>query len=143
MGLPIELPPLRHRDNDVIILSKFFIEEFAKSNKSKIMKLHETAKTKLRKYDWPGNVRELKAVIDLACVMADGKEILADDLTFYQIGDLKPYTDGDKSLKEYEIEIITNYLKQNENNVVMAADKLGIAKSKIYNMLKSGEIKLK
>ena len=73
VGLPMELPPLRDRDNDVIILAKHFIDEFVKSNKSTSFVLSEPAKTKLRKYTWPGNVRELKAVIDLACVMADGK----------------------------------------------------------------------
>jgi len=88
-------------------------------------------------------VRELKAVIDLACVMADDKEIKAEDLTFYQIGDTKPYTEGEKSLKEYEIEIIEAYLEKYDENVLLVAEKLHIGKSKIYNMLKSGEIRLK
>ncbi len=142
VGLPIELPPLRQRDNDVIILSKHFIEAYAKSNKTPVLQLHESAKIKLRKYTWPGNVRELKAVIDLACVMADGHEIKAQDLTFYQISDTKPYSDDEKSLKDFEIEIITHYIQKYDNNVVQAAEKLQIAKSKIYNMLKRGEIKI-
>jgi DNA-binding NtrC family response regulator len=141
VGLPIELPPLRDRGNDVIILAKFFIEEFAKNNKTKILTLHETAKTRLQKYKWPGNVRELKAVIDLACVMSDGKVIKADDLTFYEIGDHHPYASDEKTLKEYEIEIINHYLKKYNQNVVEVAEKLDIGKSKIYNMLKAGEIK--
>ena len=141
VGLPIELPPLRDRGNDVIILAKFFIEEFAKNNKTKILTLHETAKTRLQKYKWPGNVRELKAVIDLACVMSDGKVIKADDLTFYEIGDHHPYASDEKTLKEYEIEIINHYLKKYNQNVVQVAEKLDIGKSKIYNMLKAGEIK--
>ncbi|MFZ1380103.1 MAG: sigma-54 dependent transcriptional regulator, partial [Saprospiraceae bacterium] len=66
VGLPIELPPLRDRGNDVIILAKYFIEEFAKNNKTKALTLQESAKSRLQKYNWPGNVRELKAVIDLA-----------------------------------------------------------------------------
>ena len=51
VGLPIELPPLRERGNDVIILAKYFIEEYAKNNKTKALSLHETAKTKLQKYN--------------------------------------------------------------------------------------------
>jgi len=105
--------------------------------------LGETAKTKLRKYAWPGNVRELKAVIDLACVMTDDKEIKADDLSFYQIGDTKPYSSNEKTLKEFEVEIIESYLKKYDENVVFVAEKLDIGKSKIYNMIKSGEIRLK
>jgi DNA-binding NtrC family response regulator len=143
VGLPIELPPLRDRGNDVIILAKHFIDEFVKTNKSKPINLGETAKTKLRKYTWPGNVRELKAVIDLACVMTDDNEIKAEDLSFYNLGDAKPYSSDEKTLKEFEIEIIESYLKKYDENVVFVADKLDIGKSKIYNMLKSGEIKLK
>lgn len=143
VGLPIELPPLRERDNDAIILAKHFVEAHARSNKTKPHHLHETAKTKLKKYSWPGNIRELKAVIDLACVMANGNEIKGDDLTFYQIDEARPYSEGDKTLKDYEIEIITNVLKSCDNNVMRAADKLSIAKSKIYNMIKSGAINTK
>lgn len=143
VGLPIELPPLRERDNDVIILAKHFMDECVKSNKMSPLILSEPAKTKLRKYTWPGNVRELKAVIDLACVMTDGKEIKADDLSFYQLGDTKPYSEGEKTLKEFEIEIIESYLQKYNGNVVYVAEKLDIGKSKIYNMIKSGEIKIK
>jgi DNA-binding NtrC family response regulator len=53
VGLPIELPPLRYRDNDVIILAKYFMEEFAKTNKAKAMHLSEAAKTKLKNMPGP------------------------------------------------------------------------------------------
>lgn len=142
VGLPIELPPLRNRDIDVIILAKYFIEEYAKTNKTKPLTLSESAKTKLGKYSWPGNVRELKAVIDLACVMTENKEITADDITFYEINENKTYSLAEKTLKDYENEIITYFLKKNEGNVVLVAQKLDIGKSKIYNLLKSGAIKL-
>lgn len=143
VGLPIELPPLRDRNNDVIILAKHFIEEFAKTNKTKPLSLSEATKTKLKGYAWPGNVRELKAVIDLACVMADANEIKGEDLTFYEIGDVKPYSTSEKTLKEFEVEIIEHFLKKYNENVVFVAEKLDIGKSKIYNMIKSGEIKIK
>lgn len=143
VGLPIELPPLRNRDNDVIVLAKHFMDDYTRTNKTGVITLSESAKTKLKKYSWPGNVRELKAVMDLACVMADGKEIKAEDLTFYEIGNNKAYSADEKTLKAYEIEIITQFLKKYEENVVLVAEKLDIGKSKIYNMLKSGEIQLK
>jgi len=136
VGLPIELPPLRQRDNDMYILSKFFIEQFAKANKTKSYFLSEEAKAKMKKHSWPGNVRELKAVMDLACVMADGEEIKADDLTFYELGDTKPFSNSEKTLKEYELEIIAHYLKKYQDNVILVADKLDVSKSKIYNLIK-------
>lgn len=140
VGLPIELPPLRHRGSDVIILAKHFIEEFAKANKIKPLTLNEAARSKIQMYAWPGNVRELKAVIDLACVMADGKEIGTEDLTFYALAENQPFSADEKSLKKYEVEIITYYLKKYNENVALVAEKLEIGKSKIYNMLKSSEI---
>jgi DNA-binding NtrC family response regulator len=143
MGLPIELPPLRNRDNDVIILAKHFIDEFARSNKTKPRQLTEAAKNKLKTYTWPGNVRELKAVIDLACVMADTQEITADDLSFFEINGTKAFSSEEKTLKEFEAEIIGNYLSKYNDNVVLVADKLDIGKSKIYNMLKEGAIRIK
>lgn len=143
IGLPIELPPLRNRENDVIILANFFVEEFCKLNKMKKLQLTDAAKTQLKKYHWPGNVRELKAVMDLACVMSDGKEIKSEDMTFYEISDQQIYSMQEKTLREYELEIITSFLKKYENNVLLVAEKLGIGKSKIYNSLKNGEIVIK
>lgn len=140
MGLPIELPPLRHRDNDVIVLAKYFIDEFASAQKSKPLKISEDARRKLMSYRWPGNVRELKAVIELACVMADNNEIGTDDLTFYEFNSASPYIQGDKTMKEYELEIISSYLAKYDNNIKIVSDKLGIGKSKLYNMLKQGEL---
>lgn len=142
VGLPIELPPLKTRDNDVIILARHFINEYAQINKTKPLVLSEEARMKLKKYNWPGNVRELKAVIDLACVMADSQEIKAGDLTFYEIGDISPYSSQEKSLREFEAEIIAFFLKKYNNNVVVAAEKLQIGKSKIYKMIKEGDIKI-
>ena len=74
IGLPIELPPLRDRGNDKLLLTKYFIDMFTKENKMKSISLSKEAKDKLSKYSFPGNIRELKSVVDLACVMSDGKE---------------------------------------------------------------------
>ena len=138
VGLPIVLPPLRQRDHDVIILAKHFIEQFLLDNPQRKISLSETAKTKLRQYHWPGNVRELKAVIELSCVMMDGSQIQAEDLTFYELGNSKVYSEKEKTLKAYELEIIEHFLKKYDNNVVLVAEKLEIGKSKIYQILKNG-----
>lgn len=143
VGLPLELPALRDRGNDVFILAKYFIDEFSKLNKSKPLNLSEDAKIKLIKYSWPGNVRELKAVIDLACVMTDNRTINVEDLIFHELGYVRPYNSIEKTLKEFETEIIETFLKKHDDNVILVAKKLDIGKSKIYSMIKSGEIKLK
>ncbi|MCU0436415.1 MAG: sigma-54 dependent transcriptional regulator [Raineya sp.] len=142
IGLPIELPPLRERQNDVLVLAKYFIDEYIKQNKIKSINLSEEAKTKLKKYAFPGNVRELKAVIDLACVMCNNNEIKAEDITFYQINTNPTYSLAEKTLREYENEIISHYLKKYDSNVLLVAEKLDIGKSKIYNLIKNGDIQI-
>jgi DNA-binding NtrC family response regulator len=142
VGLPIELPALRKRGHDVVILAKHFIKEYTLLNKVPLLYLSDGAKKKLLEYSWPGNVRELKAVIDLACVMADSTEISRDDLTFYEVADSNPIAFENKTLKEFEIQIIAHYLKQNNNNVVVTAEQLAIGKSKIYALIKDGDISL-
>jgi DNA-binding NtrC family response regulator len=135
IGLPIHIPPLRERENDILLLSKHFIEIFCKENKIKIISISSSAKSKLLKYPYPGNIRELKSVIDLACVMCDGKVINEDDITFSNLNSDNFYFTEEKSLKEYTNEIILHQLKKNNNDVVKTAQKLDIGKSTIYNLL--------
>jgi DNA-binding NtrC family response regulator len=82
LGLPIHLPPLRERGQDVILLAKYFLDEFAKENQLKKFRLTSDAQDKLLSYPFPGNVRELKSVMDLAAVMADESEISASEINF-------------------------------------------------------------
>ena len=135
IGLPIDLPPLRDRGSDILLLSKHFIDLFVAENKMKMISLSALAKAKLMKYPFAGNIRELKSVIDLACVMCDGKEILADELTFNSINDEDFFLSEEKTLKQYTSEIILHYLKKYNNDVVTTAKMLGIGKSTIYNLI--------
>lgn len=142
IGLPIELPPLRDRDNDIILLAKFFLEEFCKENKLPNMQLSADAKEKLLKYNYPGNVRELKAVTELAAVVCNEKEITATDLQFNSIKRGEALLHEEKTLKDYTIDIIKHYLRKYGNNVLKVADKLDIGKSTIYKMIQLKEIEI-
>jgi DNA-binding NtrC family response regulator len=139
IGLPIELPPLRERGNDILLLAKYFIDLFTTENKMKSIPLSKEAKNKLIRYYFPGNIRELKSVIDLACVMSDGKEITIEDLTFTSINESNFLLSEEKTLKEYTSEIILHYLKKNNNDVLKTAAKLHIGKSTIYNLIQTLE----
>jgi DNA-binding NtrC family response regulator len=141
IGLPIELPPLRERGNDTLLLAKHFIDLFVKDNKMKPIVLSKEARDKLLRYPFPGNIRELKSVIDLACVMCEANEILADDFSFNSIHDTDFFLSEEKTLKEYNAEIILHYLKKNNNDVLKTAKKLDIGKSTIYNLIQSLDIK--
>ncbi len=143
VGLPIELPPLRERQNDLLMLAQHFIKEHAAQNKTNAPVLTKEARLKLKNHAYPGNVRELKALIDLACVMCNGEEITENDIQFYQVSEDPLYSFSEKTLKEHNNNIIAHYLEKYDNNVVEVARKLDISKSKIYNLVKQGNIKLK
>lgn len=140
IGLPIELPPLRLRGNDILILAKHFIDEFTKTNKMGNISLSKEAKDSLLKYPYPGNVRELKAIIDLAVVMCENNEIKPDDITFKSLKQNDIFMMEAKTLRAYICEIIKFYLKKNNNDVIATAEVLDIGKSTIYKMIKEGEI---
>lgn len=142
LGLPIALPPLRERGSDIILLAQHFADSFCKGNKMSSIKLTTGAKQKLMGYNYPGNVRELKAIMDLAVVMSDGKNIEAEDIQFNAISQNEVLLNEEKTLKAYTVEIIKHFLKKYDNNVVRVAEKLDIGKSTIYKMIQDKEIVL-
>lgn len=142
IGLPIELPPLRDRGNDILLLAKFFADEFVKENKLKPVSLTPEAREKLMRYNYPGNVRELKSMIELAAVMSDGKEIKADDISYVASKGDETFMAEEKTLRQYTCDIIKFFLKKYDNDVIATAAKLDIGKSTIYKMIQQKEIQL-
>lgn len=142
LGLPIELPPLRERGNDILILAKHFVDEFCKENKMEKLNFTQAAQEKLLKYHFPGNVRELKAIVELAAVMTNSNTIDADDITFSSTHTMSDFLLEETTLRGYIQKIIKHYLEKYDNNIVLVAQKLDIGKSTIYRMIKNGEIDL-
>jgi len=140
IGLPIELPPLRERGNDVLVLAKYFTEEFCRDNKMEPLGIAQDAKDKLLRYNYPGNVRELKAMIDLAAVMCNGTEITAADISYTTARGAESFTAEEKTLRDYTCDIIRYYLKKYDNDVIATANKLDIGKSTIYKMIQQKEL---
>jgi len=138
IGLPIELPPLRDRKEDILILSKHFIGEFSKLNGMGKIELHKNAQDKLLSYNYPGNIRELKALVELACAISEDSVITDADINFHATSSnqVEDVLNQDLTLKEYTNQIIKIYLKQYDNNVLKVAAKLDVGKSTIYRMLK-------
>ncbi len=142
IGLPIELPPLRERGNDVLLLAKHFTDEFSKDNKLGAVSLSSDAKQKLMAYHFPGNIRELKAMMELASVMCTDGEIKPDDITFNSTKQGEIFTMEQKTLRQYTCDIIKYFLKKYDDDVMLVAEKLDIGKSTIYKMLQQKEIVL-
>lgn len=142
LGLPIHLPPLRERPSDILILSRFFMDEFCKENGLDRIKLSEESKMKLVSYTYPGNVRELKAIVELAIVMSDGAMIEANDISYVSTQNAKAFINEEKSLRAFNMEIIRHFLDKYDGDVILVANKLGIGKSTIYRMLKEEKMSL-
>ncbi len=140
LGLPVVLPPLRERGNDVLLLANSFLNAFCKKNSLPDLSLNSEARKKLLSYRFPGNVRELKAIIELAAVMAEGTKIEAEDIQFSSPRKETAFLHEEMTLKEYTSRIISHYLKKYDDNVLLVADKLDIGKSTIYRMLKEEKI---
>ncbi len=136
-GLPIALPPLRERENDVIILAKHFIQVFCKENKMAIKTLTPEASARLLSYPFPGNIRELKSVIELAVTLADQDEITSDHIVLGRGQDLLDDAfSREMSLRQYDILIVKKFLEKYDNNIKLVAEKLDLGVATIYRMLK-------
>lgn len=144
LGLQIHLPPLRERGNDVLLLAKYFIEQFCKENQMLSKSFSPDAQKKLLAHPFPGNVRELKSVAELAAAMASGQTIEEDDIMIQGgnnlLGDLLR---EELSLDEYEFRIVMHFLKKHQFDILAVADKLSIGKSTIYKMLKDRNLSTK
>ncbi|MCB0735574.1 MAG: sigma-54-dependent Fis family transcriptional regulator [Bacteroidetes bacterium] len=135
LGLPIALPALRERGNDILLLAKHFIDEYCKENDLPKLTLTTAAQNKMLKYPWPGNIRELKAVIELSCVMTDTDVIDDDHISFNSTGSIDTLLQAEMPLRDYTNKIVRYFLDKYNNDVVTVAKKLNIGKSTIYRML--------
>jgi transcriptional regulator with PAS, ATPase and Fis domain len=137
LGLPIHLPPLRDRGNDVVHLAKYFIDEYAVENKTGKILLSNEAQKKLMDYSYPGNIRELKAIIELSCVMCDGNQIESKDITYNSEKSINNILSQEMTFDDYSNLIIKFYLDKYDDNVIAVAKKLNIGKSTIYRIMKT------
>lgn len=136
LGLPIELPPLHERGNDILILASYFTEKFCIENGIQPKKLSASAQKKLMNYTFPGNVRELKSIIELAVTLSTEDEIESTDIVIDSGDPLSVVLNDTLTLKEYQEKIIKATLKKYNNDIKMAAAKLDIGVSSIYRLLK-------
>ena len=135
-GLPVELPPLREREQDVLILARHFLTGFSKENNMPEKDLTDEAAARLLNYSWPGNVRELKSVVELAMIMSSGNSIKGSDIMFSDSDVLSEVLSEEMSLRAYSRKILAFYLNKYNQNISVVAKKLDIGQATIYRMLK-------
>jgi len=141
LGLPIYLPPLRDRGNDILLLAKYFVDEFCEENNISKKTISQHAQERLLGYSYPGNARELKAMMELAAVMSNDTIIDENDISFNSPNRTSEFLlDAEDSLLGYNKKIIRYYLNKYDSNIIKVAKKLDIGKSTIYRMLKNHEL---
>ncbi|MGI8990571.1 MAG: sigma-54-dependent transcriptional regulator [Bryobacteraceae bacterium] len=141
--VPIEIPPLRERKQDIPFLAGHFVQKLAADSGSRVEKITQPAIDKLLTYHWPGNVRELENVIERSLVMCTGPELDAADIKLdiprarQGSGDLS-LPEG-MSLDQYEQELIRQALKKADGNKSQAARLLGLTRNALrYRLTQMG-----
>jgi two-component system response regulator AtoC len=140
LGLPVNLPPLRERGNDIALLARFFVDDFCQKNKMKKLSITPKAIEKIQKYPFPGNVRELKAIMELASVMTNTETIEDSDITFSTVSASQDFLYEETTLEEYNKKIINHFMQKYNNRVRQVAQKLDIGKTTIYRLMSEGKL---
>lgn len=157
-AVPITIPPLRERGNDVLLLAEHFLDKFNGEFKKSGLRLAEDARERLLRYPWPGNVRELQNTMERAVILADGGEISAGTLQLPPTrpaaervpeGMLPPAFNWEGTLEEVtsraaghvERILLENALRECKWNKTQAAEKLGVSAKTLLAKLRSAGLK--
>lgn len=131
----VDIPPLRDRDGDAVLLAHAFVQRFCQENGRARLGLADDALAAIETHRWPGNVRELENCIKRAVIMADVNHISAADL-----GLESPEVDPDQFnlrqiREEAERRAVVRVLARTNNNVARAADILGVSRPSLYDLM--------
>ncbi|KGM43412.1 RNA polymerase subunit sigma-54 [Alkalispirochaeta odontotermitis] len=140
--IPIQMPPLRNRRNDIPLLARYFLRHFATEQETLAQRFSSEAMRNLLDYSWPGNVRELENSIEHAAVLAKGKYIEISDLPASLL--LRTETGerarSSRSLVENERKLLMEVLEECDWNKKAAAHQLGISRSTLYDKLRKYQL---
>lgn len=130
----IHLPPLRERPEDIPLLARHFLAQFAARYRRNVTGFSPDGMRALLEYRWPGNVRELAHAVERATLLAEREVVRAVDLSFAPVGGTAPQLDQ-MSLEDVERLLITKALERYGGNVSLAAQALGLSRSALYRRL--------
>ena len=136
--IQIELPPLRDRGNDIVILAEFFLKKYTFKYNKPGLKINQQATDRLLKYSWPGNIRELQHTIEKAVILSETSILKPDDLHLRQ-NSYESNNNSFTTLEEMEKKMIQQALEKNNGNFTAAADQLGVTRQTLYNRLKKSD----
>ncbi len=137
----IEIPPLRDRTGDAMLLGNFYLRRFSKNFDRSIKGFTADASAAMQAYVWPGNVRELENRMKRAVVMADGKLISAEDLDLPVTEQASQFPTLKQLRERAEFDAVTQALALAENNVSQAAKLLGVSRPTLYDLMRQFKLK--
>ena len=148
--LTITLPPLREREEDVVLLAKHFINEYCSKMNKKTISISPEVEKVFREYTWPGNVRQLKNAVVYALNITRSDTLKVNDLPPFLFrretakADLRETCEMGNmyNIEEMEKVLIENALYRSRGNITKAAEMLGIAKSTLYRKMKDYNINI-
>ena len=130
----IQVPALRERETDRVVLAQVFLNRFSRENGRDFRGFTDAALEGIEAYHWPGNVRELENRVKRAVILAEGKQITAQDLGFEAKSESLPL-DLRAAREAAERSVIQRALLVNQNNMSHAAKALGISRPSLYNLM--------
>ncbi len=142
--VPIHLPPLRERKEEIPALARYFVERFSKETKKNFREIATEAMEKLLAYDWPGNVRELANVIERAVVLGHGPKMTIRDLSPRIIA-AEPRAGDDRlsyreAIDAFRRQLILKALTQTRGNRAAAARALGLQRTYLSKLIRTLQI---
>ena len=133
--IPILVPPLREREDDIPLLASYFLQKFSQERKKEVISFSSEVMETLLAHSWPGNVRELENVVEHAVIITKQEQVFIKDLPQYLL--LKPLpTQEFATLQDYEKNLILKTLQETNWNKHKAAKKLNINRSTLYGKMK-------
>ncbi len=139
--VPIELPPLRERGDDVILLAEHFLHQFCLKARRETPTLSAAARKRLLLHSWPGNIRELRNQMERLAYLSDGAKVDAEDLSFVNAPAAEgngfsmdlPLTDA---TKQFQIDYIQHHIDRCKGKMTDAAERMGLHRSNLYRKMK-------
>jgi len=131
----IEIPPLRDRDGDAVLLAHAFVQRFAQANKRGTMHLGDDAVAAIESHRWPGNVRELENCLKRAVIMTEGSRITADDLGLDSVDPDLQHLNLRQVRDEAERRAVVRVLARTNGNIARAAEILGVSRPSLYDLM--------
>ena len=143
--VPIVMPPLRERRDDIPLLANYFVSNYSKKCKRKVMGISDAARSLLQRYDWPGNVRELENAIESAVVLGSSDVISDDDLPerlLENVSSAQPGVTGFyQAVTDAKKQLIITAIREANGNYTQAAKALGIHPNNLHRLMRTLELK--